>query len=257
MNIGFCLSAYQKENMTSEVKNMITVAICDDSKATVEAMKTSLEEYAKERDSDLRIFTFYSGDELVENYSCNYDILFLDIKMPGIDGIQTAEKIRRKDKKVIIIFLTSLVQYALDGYKVNAANYIVKPIKKKRLMMEMDRWVKELTQREEPFITIHNDKGNYKVLLKSISYIETYNRNLMIHTAEGDILCYWKLKEMESKIKQYGFSRCHSSYLVNLLYVENIEKMDIKLSSGVMIPIRKSKKREFMQQLAKYWGRQT
>lgn len=242
--------------MTVEVKNMITVAICDDSKAMVEAMKVSLEEYAIERERDLRICTFYSGDELVENYSCNYDILFLDIKMPGIDGIQAAEKIRRKDKKVIIIFLTSLIQHALDGYKVHAANYIIKPIKKKRLMMEMDHWIEELEQREEPFITIHNDKGNYKILLKSISYIETYNRNLMIHAAEGDILCYWKLKEMESKIKQYGFSRCHSSYLVNLFYVENIEKMDIKLSSGVMIPIGKSKKREFMQQLAWYWGRQ-
>ena len=78
MNIGFCLSAYQKENMTSEVKNMITVAICDDSKATVEAMKASLEEYAKERDGDLRIFTFYSGDELVENHSCNYELFRQD-----------------------------------------------------------------------------------------------------------------------------------------------------------------------------------
>lgn len=240
--------------MAVEVKNMITVAICDDSKAMVEAVKVSLEEYAKERDRDLRIFTFYSGDELVENYSCNYDILFLDIKMPGIDGIQAAEKIRRKDKKIIIIFLTSLMQHALDGYKVRAANYIIKPIKKKRLMMEMDRWIEELAQREEPFITVHNDNGNYKILLKSISYIETYNRNLMIHTADGDILCYWKLKEMEARIKQYGFSRCHSSYLVNLFYVENIEKMDIKLSSGVVIPIGKSKKKDFMQELARYWG---
>ena len=235
---------------------MITVAVCDDSKTMVEAMKASLEEYANERNKDLRIFTFYSGEELVEKYSCNYDILFLDIKMPGINGIQTAEKIRRKDKKVIIIFLTSLIQHALEGYKVNAANYIIKPIKKKRLMMEMDHWIGELEQREEPFITVHNDNGNYKILLKSISYIETYNRNLMIHTSEGDILCYWKLKEMESKIKQYGFSRCHSSYLVNLFYVENIEKMDIKLSSGKIIPIGKSKKKEFMQQLAGYWGRQ-
>ena len=78
MNIGFCLSAYQKENMTSEVKNMITVAICNDSKAMVEAMKASLKEYAKERDGDLRIFTFYSGDELVENHSCNYELFRQD-----------------------------------------------------------------------------------------------------------------------------------------------------------------------------------
>ncbi|MBN2920367.1 response regulator transcription factor [[Ruminococcus] gnavus] len=235
---------------------MITVAVCDDSKPMVEAMREKLEEYGKETAHELRIFTFSSGEEFLENYSCKYDILFLDIKMNGMNGIQVAEKIREKDKKVIIIFLTSLIQYALDGYRVNAANYIIKPINKKRLKMEMDHWISELIQREEPFITVHNDSGIYKILLKSISYIETYNRNLMIHTTRGNILCYWKLREIESKISQYGFARNHASFLVNLYFVENIEKMDIKLSTGELIPIGKSKKKAFMQQLASYWGTQ-
>lgn len=233
---------------------MITVAVCDDSKSMVEAMRENLEEYGKETAHELRIFTFSSGEELLENYNCKYDILFLDIKMTGMNGLQVAEKIRKQDKTVIIIFLTSLIQHALDGYKVNAANYIIKPIKKKRLTMEMDHWIGEMVQREEPFITVHNDSGTYKILLKTISYIETFNRNIMIHSTQGNILCYWKLKEMERKISQYGFSRNHSSFLVNLFYVENIEKSDVKLSTGELLPIGKSKKKEFMQQLASYWG---
>ena len=150
--------------------------------------------------------------------------------MPGINGIEVAEKIREKDPKVIIIFLTSLVQHALDGYKVSAANYLIKPITKNRLKMELDRWIGKLEQSEEPYITVHNDSGDYKILLKSISYIETYNRNLMIHTDQGNIVCYWKLKEMENKIGEYGFVRNHSSFIVNLFYVSNIEKMEIKVA---------------------------
>lgn len=233
---------------------MITIAVCDDSKNMVGNMKKIMEEYREATGVELRVFTFYSGEELLAEYNCKFDILFLDIKMPGINGIQVAEKIRQKDQKVIIIFLTSLVQHALDGYKVNAANYLLKPITKNRLKIELDRWTSKLGQSEESYITVHNDNGNYKILLKSISYIETYNRNLIIHTDQGNIICYWKLREMEDKIGQYGFVRNHSSFIVNLLYVSNIEKMEIKLTTGERIPIGKSKKKEFMTQLASYWG---
>ena len=233
---------------------MITVAVCDDSMAMVKSMKENLEEYGKENNHELRIFNFVSGEELLENYSCKYDILFLDIKMIGMNGIQVAEKIRERDQNVVIIFLTSLVQYALDGYKVNAASYILKPIKKARLKIEMDQVIEKIAQRDDPFITVHNDCGNYKILLKSISYIETYNRNLLIHTNHGNVLCYWKMKEMEKRVEKYGFARCHSSFLVNLLFVENIQKNDLKLASGELIPIGKSKKKNFMLQLSGFWG---
>ena len=173
--------------------------------------------------------------------------------MPKMNGIETAKKIRERDSDVIIIFLTSLVQYALEGYDVNAANYLIKPISRKRMEMELDRWVGTLLQKEEPYICFHNDTGNYRILLKNISYIETYNRNLLIHTAEQNIVCYWKMKEMESKIAFYGFSRNHSSYIVNLFYVENIEKNEVKLSTE-RLPISKTKKREFMEDIAEYWG---
>lgn len=235
---------------------MITIALCDDSEIMVENLKLFLEEYERESGKEFHIFTFYNGEELLQNFSGKYDIIFLDIKMPGINGVQVAERIREKDRKVIIIFLASLIQYALDGYKVNAANYILKPINKKRLKLEIDRCLQELEQHVDPFIIFHNDNGSYKILLKTVSYIETYNRNLLIHTDKGNIICYWKMKEMEEKIKEYGFSRNHSSYIVNLFYVENIEKMDVKLSTGERLPISKTKKKEFMERLAEYWGKQ-
>lgn len=233
---------------------MISIAICDDSINMVNSLDESIKEYASNTNKEIRTFLFTDGIELLENFSSKFDIIFLDIKMPQMNGIEVAKKIREKDADVIIIFLTSLVQYALDGYKVNASNYLVKPITKKRLGSELERWIRKTEQNDEPYICFHNDNGNYKVLLKNVSYIETYNRNLLIHTGQQNIVCYWKMKDMENKVVPYGFARNHSSYIVNLFYVENIEKNDVKLSSGERLPISKTKKKEFMEKLAEYWG---
>lgn len=234
---------------------MISIAICDDSSSVLKSLEKNIQDYAKKNNKEIRVFSFHDGSELVENYYGKFDIIFLDIKMPKMNGMEAAKKIRESDSKVIIIFLTSLVQYALDGYNVNAANYIIKPITYKRIEIELNRWIRKLSQREEPYICFHNDNGNYRILLKNISYIETYNRNLLIHTGEQNIICYWKMKEMESKISSYGFSRNHSSYITNLFYVDSIEKNEVKLTTGERLPISKTKRKEFMEEIATYWGK--
>lgn len=235
-------------------KKMITVAICDDSKKIRESMRKSLEEYAVEKQEDIHICVFCNGEELVEQYNEHCDLMFLDIKMPGMNGIEAAQRIRMVDKKVKIIFLTSLIEYAIEGYSVNATNYILKPMGKHRLFMEIDRCLEEMKEQEEPFLVIHNDKGDYKILIKEIRYIETCNRNILIHTKEEAHICYWKLGEMEKRIGKYGFVRNHASYLVNLCHVEHVEKLEIKVTGDKRIPLSKGKKKDFMEQLAEYWG---
>lgn len=234
---------------------MISIAVCDDAKIIVDNMETLLKKYSAEIGEEIRVSKFYLGDSLLDQYKSNYDIIFLDIKMPGLTGIQTAERIRKKDDKVTIIFLTSLIDKAIEGYKVQAANYIIKPLGYKRLKIELDNWQLKIRNKDEQYITIHNDCGNYKVLLKSIRYIETYNRNLLVHAEKENIICYRKLRDMESELEKYGFARCHSSFLVNMLYVEKIEKTDIQLFTGERIPVSKTKKKVFMENIAEYWGK--
>ena len=209
--------------------------------------------YKQETGNEFKIITFYNGQSLLD-YKKNLDIIFLDIKMPGLNGIQVAEKIRQKDQKVDIIFLTSLLQYAIEGYKVNAINYIVKPINYRRLKLELDNWFAKCIISEEPYIVINNDTGIYKIVLKSLKYIETYNRNLLFHTEKEDIISYKKLKEIEQVLADKGFSRCHNGYLVNLLFVESVKKLDAMLITGEIIPISKLKRKEFLECLASYWG---
>ena len=192
--------------------------------------------------------------ELIEKYDPTIDLIFLDIQMKMVDGLHAAERIRQMDETVGIIFLTTLTQYGLEGYKYHATNYIIKPMKYARLKSEMDKFVERSQKEDAPSLVITNDTGKYKVPLKFIRYVETYNRNLMFHTEQENIICYKSMKEVERELCDKDFARCHTSYIVNLFYVKGIKKLDIELITGEVIPISQPKRKEFMERLTDYWG---
>lgn len=233
---------------------MIHIAICDDEKDFVAYLTGLLDQYATENGEEIKVTAYYDGMELIEKYDTTIDLIFLDIRMRLVNGLRTAERIRQMDTKVGIIFLTTLTQYGLEGYKYQATNYIIKPIKYARLKEEMKQWLERHRQDDSPFIVVVNDAGKFKVFLKSLRFIETFNRNLLLHTDQENIICYKKMKELEAELVQHGFVRCHSGYLVNLFYVKRIEKLDIILTTGERVPISQPKRKEFMERLADYWG---
>lgn len=235
---------------------MIHIAICDDERDFLTHLTALLERYALESGEEIKISTYSSGLDLVEAYDATVDLIFLDIKMNDLNGLKTAERIRQRDEHVALIFLTTLSGCCLEGYKYQAVNYIIKPIHYVRLKEEMDQWIKKHRQNTEPFIIVSNDTGKYKVFLKGLKFIETFNRNLLLHTEHGHVICYRKMKEMEAALGQQGFVRCHSGYLVNLFYVKRIEKLEIILLTDEKIPISQLKRKAFMKQLADYWGNQ-
>lgn len=233
---------------------MIHIAICDDEKDFVAYMTGLLKQYATETGQEIKVTVYYDGMELIEKYDTTIDLIFLDIQMRVVNGLRAAERIRQMDEKVGIIFLTTLTQYGLEGYKYQATNYIIKPIRYARLKEEMKQWLERHRQDDSSFIVVANDAGKFKVFLKSLRFIETFNRNLLLHTDQENIICYKKMKELETELVQHGFVRCHSGYLVNLFYVKRIEKLDIILTTGERVPISQPKRKEFMERLADYWG---
>ena len=174
---------------------MLHIAICDDEKDFVQYLTDLLNQYSKETGRDIKITPYYDGMELIEKYDTTIDLIFLDIRMKLVNGLHAAERIRQMDERVGIIFLTTLTQYGLEGYKYQATNYIIKPLKYARLKSELDKFVERSQKAENPSLVIANDTGKYKVPLKSIRYIETYNRNLMSHTEQEKIICYKSMKE--------------------------------------------------------------
>mgnify|MGYP002530187584 CR=1 FL=1 len=235
---------------------MLHIAICDDECVFVDHLTELLNQYAVETGENIKVTAYYDGLELIEKYDPSIDLIFLDIHMKLANGFRTAECIRQRDEKVSIIFLTSLSQYGLEGYKYQATNYIIKPIQYVRLKDEMNQWLKRHRKERDPSIIVSNNTGRYKVLLNSLSYVETFGRNLLLHTEQGDIICYKSMKEMESELQDKGFARCHTSYLVNFQYVKNANGKDlqVKLITCKTIPISQPKRKEFMEKLADYWG---
>ncbi len=233
---------------------MIHIAICDDQKDFVSYLIGLIQQYAEETKEEIKVTAYYDGMELIEKYDTSIDLIFLDIQMRMINGLQTASHIRQKDETVSIIFLTTLIQYGLEGYKYQAVNYIIKPIKYVRLKTELNGWLKKHKKEDSPYLVVLNDSGKYKVFLKSLRYIETFNRNLLLHTEQENIICYKTMKEMERELLDHGFKRCHTSYLVNLYYVKKVEKLEIELITGEWIPISQPKRKEFIEKLTEYWG---
>ena len=233
---------------------MLHLAICDDEKDFVQYLTGLLNQYSRETGRDIKITPYYDGMELIEKYDPTIDLIFLDIQMKLVDGFHAAERIRQMDESVGIIFLTTLTQCGLEGYKYPATNYIIKPMKYARLKSELDKFIARSQKEDTPSLVIVNDTGKYKIPLKSIRYIETFNRNLMVHTEHENIICYKSMKEMERALCDRDFARCHTSYIVNLFYVKGIKKLEIKLITGETIPISQPKRKEFMERLTDYWG---
>ena len=233
---------------------MLHIAVCDDEESFVQNLKEQLMRYAQECAQQIRVTVFYDGSELVNGYDPSIDLVFLDIQMNRMDGLAAAERIRQMDGEVGIIFLTTLTRYALEGYKYQATNYIIKPMKYARLKAEMDRWMQRRPAKESPSLVVVNDSGRYRVLLKELKYVETFNRNLLLHTEKESILCYRSMKEMERELAGSGFVRCHTSYIVNLFFVKGVKKLEIELLDGGYLPISQPKRKEFMEKLTEYWG---
>lgn len=237
---------------------MVHIAICDDEKDFVAQLTKLLEKYAAETRQEMKVTPYYDGMELIQRYDDSIDLIFLDIQMKLLDGLHAAGRIRQMDEKVSIIFLTTLTGYGLEGYKYQADNYIIKPIRYVRLKAEMDGWMKKHRKQDSPYIAVINDTGKYKVFLNSLRYVETFNRNLLLHTEQENIICYKSMKEMARELAEKGFARCHTSYIVNLYYVKKIENksLELELITGEKLPVSQPRRREFMERLTEYLGEQ-
>lgn len=233
---------------------MVHIAICDDEQNFVTHLTEQLNQYAAETGEEIKVTVYYDGMDLIEKYDTTIDLIFLDIQMKLVNGLRAAEQIRRMDERVGIIFLTTLSQYGLEGYKYRAVNYIIKPMKYVRLKAELDKFLSRYRQEDNPSYVVVNDTGKYKIMLKTLRYAETFNRNLLLHAEQENIICYKSMKELEQDLRDKGFVRCHTSYLVNLFYVKGVKKLEIELITGELIPISQPKRKEFIEQLTEYWG---
>lgn len=232
---------------------MIKIAICDDDKNTLKELTNFIELYQHKHQVEFDIYDFLYGEELLKNYRMDFDIIFLDIKMGKIDGIETAKKIRLKDSSIPIFFLTSIRKYALYGYELNITNYLIKPLSYEKFDYELSKVIYQINFSND-FIVIKNDLGYFKIYLNSIFYIESYNRSTLIHREQDKIISTSNMKQTEELLHSALFFRCHTSYIINLKYVRDVIGNDIILSQNIRIPLSRKKRSLFLETWLEYLG---
>ena len=228
------------------------IAICDDEKNIRELIANKV----AKKYPDAEIIFFPSGEELLLSDE-PIDILFLDIQMSGIDGMETARELRKKDKSVILIFVTAVEEYVFQAFDVGAFNYIVKPINDWKfsdvLHRAVDEWSSQSInekQPEERYVLINNSGVHTKVILDEIVYAEVFNRKVVIHKLDGEIEYYGKMSDLES-LAGDSFFRPHRAYLINFKYVEKYDATTIYLEKGTVL-MAKQNYPEFVKKYMKY-----
>ncbi len=214
----------------------MNIAICDDSREYLEKIERLLKPY--EKANSLKITSFTSGEELLASIKNKraYDIIFLDIEMSQISGIEVARHIRETESNSIIIFITSHISYVSDTFRLSAFQFLLKPIDENEFRLDFERALQEYKSRHKQYIVRWRDV--YCVLeYGEIFYIEAYNRHLFIHTETEGYECVGKLTEDCEKLKPYNFVRCHQGYLVNMNKIKRINKAFIKLKNDEEIPV--------------------
>lgn len=232
---------------------MLRICIVDDEEECIAKLKKYILLYFTANSGQFEITTFHNGAELVKNYAPIYDIIYLDIEMPELDGMQTAARIREIDRNVVIIFLTRLGQFAIKGYEVSALDYIVKPIDYNSFAVKFARAIGTVGRRQEYKVEIRTAREHLWLPASQIYRIEINKHELTYYTEQGEFVARVSLGEIESRLHDCGFRLCSRYCLVNLKYVTGIYGWYI-LVNGEKIEVSRSKRKSLMESLVGYFG---
>lgn len=232
---------------------MVKIAVVDDELHERETMSQYYKELQRELRTELDVSFFASGDEFLSKYKGSYDLICLDIDMEGRDGISTAKEIRKMDDRVTIIFITNMAQMAIRGYEVQALDFVLKPVNYYSFAMKMRNAFHIIGNKKSRNIVIPTTNGMQRISTDDLYYAEVNGHYLYYHTAGEVFRQKATMKELEDKLEGLSFKRCNNCYLVNLKYVDCVNKDDLKIG-GEWLKISRPRKKEFLQALANYMG---
>ncbi|EJT5921886.1 response regulator transcription factor [Clostridium perfringens] len=232
---------------------MFSIALCEDNSLQREELKNNLSKVLDEIGVEYKLLTFETGEDLLREYPENLDMLFLDIQMGELTGMETARKVRKYDDKVEIIFITALWDYIQKGYEVRAFRYLIKPVKFKELQEQVTACVENILHKRYTYITIKDKNNVLKIRTEDILFLETFERKVIIHTNSQDYIVKMSMNKLEKGLNNKGFFRCHTSYIVNLIKIEEIKK-DYLLINKFTLPVSKHRMKNLKLRLTSLLG---
>lgn len=235
---------------------MIKIAFCDDDMEVLHQMNELLDRYRVEWNEDITYAAFQSPFELLTEIEKGIrpDILFLDVVMPGQNGMDVAKEIRQYDTNMKIIFLTSSPEFAVESYSVGAYFYQLKPIWEESFFRLMDSVLAECEKKKKNSLILRSKDGITRIDLQQLEYCEVLGRKLLFHLEDGAVLeSAGSLDDLAGQLMQHSnFFRPHRSFLVNMEYIQNISSRSIKMVNDAEIPIPHGKCSEIKNTYMEY-----
>lgn len=219
---------------------MINIGICDDEAPMRKALRVPLEQKLQLIGADYQIYEYDSGEALTARPEAeSLDILFLDIEMKRLSGMDTARNLRKRDARTLLIFVTAYPDFVFQGYEVHAFHYILKPYEERKIQNVLEQALKELGRSQEQFFTLEQKSGILKIPVKKILAFSSDRRKVILSLKDGSRPdFYGKLDEVETGLPDY-FIRCHNRHLVNLNYVTALEK-DCCICGSLRFPVSRA-----------------
>lgn len=233
---------------------MIHIAICDDSIVDRKILERILIAMFKVHNLEILAEHFSSGEEfLARHQPGKYAILFLDIIMGDLNGIETGKRIRKIDTELEIIYCSSSMDFTLASYEVFAFGYLVKPFDATKISALIDYFLQKKPVYQTRYIKVRSNYKEYMIHYKDILYVESEDKRVLFHTTnQGIIPIYEKLSEIQEQLKDVRFLRCHQSYLVNMDHIVEAAATDFVLMNNELVPIRKRERKQLLDTYKEY-----
>lgn len=229
-------------------------AVIDDTIEDARRIKDALERFSREEKIEITVSMFDNAEQFLEEYGkVNPELVIMDIDMPGINGMEAAHRMRAADENVALIFVTNMKHYALEGYSVDALDYLIKPVMYEDFVLRLQKARKYIMRNRDERIPLKVAGGVVTPYVSDIYYVESMLHNLTWHTKNGDYKVRDSMTNAERRLKSFSFASCNKSYLVNLRYVESIDKDEVTVA-GTPLKISRGKKAEFISQYTRYLG---
>ena len=230
---------------------MIRIAICDDEKHMSDHIRAMASDFFRKKNREIQLRTFLSGEELL-NYDGQIDILFLDIQMNGVDGLETARKLRAGKFRGFLIFITVLKEMVFQSFEVQAYDYLVKPVYDKQFEKTMERLYASMQNASEDSLLVQQGYEGRIVPKDEIVFFEVIDRKIYLNLASGEIIDYYeRIENLETKLDGHFF-RCHRSYLINLKHLKGYKNGTACMDNGKEIPVSRLRSREFSGVVLQY-----
>ena len=231
---------------------MRNIAIVEDEDVHAARLEEHLALYQKESRCQLRVERFRDAEELLARYSPVYAVVFMDIQLPGMNGMEAAFQLRELDRTVSLLFITSLTQYAQKGYEVDAVGYLLKPVSYYDFSLKFRKALDLYVMAEERNVSLDVPGGVCRVSCDKLMYVEIIRHRLYYHLVDGVIEATGVLSAAEKQLEAHGFLRCNNCYLVNPRFVVNVKGLTVQVGNETLA-ISRPRRAAFLARLTEWF----